>query len=322
LARRFLDVSKERSKRRRWLVIAPAVLAASALALMACGSGSAGGEIRNDGSSTVFPISEAVAEEFSKVSDARVNVAFSGTSGGFERFCRGEIEVANASREIDAEETQACAEEGIADIIELRIATDALTVVVNPNNDFLDCLTVQQLHDIFTGAVNNWSEVEPSYPDESIIRFFPGTDSGTFDYFVEAIVEDVEEGATHTADGTASEDDNVLAQGVGGEENAIGYFGFAYYQEAGSNLKAVAIDNGEGCVEPSAATALDGTYAPLSRALYIYTSGALLGEREEVIGFVNFYLENAAALAEEVGYIAVPEDVAADQVAKIEPFLP
>ncbi|MEX2245439.1 MAG: PstS family phosphate ABC transporter substrate-binding protein [Dehalococcoidia bacterium] len=282
-----------------------------------------GGEIRVDGSSTVFPITEAVAEEFSKVADTRVNVAFSGTGGGFEKFCRGEIEVSDASRPIEDDEVQACADNGITDIVEIRVATDALSVVVNPANDFATCMTVQQLHDTFkAGGVGQWSEIDPSWPAEDITFYYPGTDSGTFDYFVEEIITGVDEAASHRGDGTASEDDNVLAQGVENNENAIGYFGFAYFQEAGQTLNAVAVDEGEGCVEPSLATALDGTYAPLSRPLFIYTRESLLEGKAEVLGFVNFYLENAENLATEVGYVPVPDDVLAAQVAKIEPFLP
>jgi phosphate transport system substrate-binding protein len=285
--------------------------------------GSLRGEIRIDGSSTVFPISEAVAEEFSReASGVRVNVAFSGTGGGFERFCRGEIQISNASRPITDDEVQACAAAGIDDIVELQVAIDALTVMVNPANDFADCMTVDQLHRIFTGQARRWSDVDPSWPDDEIVLFFPGTDSGTFDYFVEAIIEGVDENATHTGDGTPSEDDNVLAQGIEGEENALGYFGFAYYQEAGQNLKAVAIDGGEGCVEPSVETALDGSYRPLSRPLFIYTRESFLRERPEVLGFVNFYLDNANELVQDVGYVPMPESLLAQQKAKIEPFLP
>jgi phosphate transport system substrate-binding protein len=300
--------------------LAATMVAIGALAFSACRDDYE--TIRVDGSSTVFPISEAVAEEFSAVADTRVNVAFSGTGGGFEKFCRGEIQISDASRPIKDDERAACETSGITDIVELRIATDALSVVVSPTNDFVDCLTVQQLHDIFTGSASNWNQLDPSFPDATIVRFFPGTDSGTFDYFEEQIITGVDEAATHTGDGTASEDDNVLAQGVEGDENAIGYFGFAYFQEAGSNLKALAIDNGEGCVAPSADSALEGTYAPLSRPLFIYTSEALLQENIEAVNFVSFYLKNAAALAAEVGYIAVPDDVAAQQLAKVEPYLP
>jgi len=284
--------------------------------------GSLSGSLRVDGSSTVFPISEAVAEEFSAVSDVRVNVGFSGTGGGFERFCRGEIEVSDASRPIKQDEIDACAGNGINDIVELQVAIDALTVVANPNNDFLECLTVQQLHDIFTGTANRWSDIDPSFPDDEIVRFFPGTDSGTFDYFVEAIIEGVDENATHTGDGTASEDDNVLAQGVEGDENGLGYFGFAYFQEAGQQLKAIAVDGGEGCVEPSLEAALDGSYQPLSRPLFIYTRESFLRDRPEILGFIKFYIDNANALSEEVGYVPMPDDLLAEQEAKVEPFLP
>jgi phosphate transport system substrate-binding protein len=335
-------------KSKKFLVLAAGIAVVS-LAAFACGgddeddgedggetpaatSGSGGGEfdyeslsgeIRIDGSSTVFPISEAVAEEFSKVaSDVRVNVAFSGTGGGFERFCREEIQVSDASRPIDEDETAACQTAGLTDIIELQVATDALTIVANPDLDFLECLTVQQLHDIFTRTVSTWSELDPSWPGDTINLYFPGTDSGTFDYFVEAIIEGVDENATHTGDGTASEDDNVLAQGIEGDDNGIGYFGFAYYQEAGQALKAVAVDGGSGCVTPTLDTALSGEYQPLSRPLFIYTAGSILTEKAEVVGFVNFYLENTNALSEEVGYVPMSDEDLAEQVAKIEPFLP
>jgi phosphate transport system substrate-binding protein len=285
--------------------------------------GSLSGSVRIDGSSTVFPISEAVAEEFSKVSDVRVNVAFSGTGGGFEKFCRGEIEVSDASRPIKQDEIDACAANGITDIVELQVAIDALTVVVNPANDFATCMTVDQAHQAFkTDGAASWNEIDPSWPAESMVKFFPGTDSGTFDYFVEVIIEGVEETATHTGDGTASEDDNVLAQGVEGDDNAIGYFGFAYFQEAGQNLKAVAIDNGEGCIAPSLETALDGSYAPLSRPLFIYTRESLIAEKPEVGGFMKFYIDNTNALAAEVGYVPMPDSLQGQQAAKVSALLP
>jgi phosphate transport system substrate-binding protein len=279
------------------------------------------GEIRIDGSSTVFPISEAVAEEFSNVSDVRVNVAFSGTGGGFEAFCRGEIQIADASRPIRDTETQTCADAGITDILEIQVGTDALTVVANPANDFLECLTVDQLHQIFKeGGSTSWDQVDPSFPNEPIVLYYPGTDSGTFDYFVEEIIEGVDEAAAHTSEGTSSEDDNVLATGVQGDDFALGYFGIAYYLEAGENLKAVQVDGGEGCVEPSAETALDGSYAPLSRPLFIYTRTSFLEDRPEVAGFVKFYLENSQTLVPEVGYVELPDDVHAEQVAKVEEY--
>ena len=336
---------------RRWISAIPlsrttlllgTAIAASALLLAACGDddedggtttgpttpggfdyGSLGGEIRIDGSSTVFPISEAMAEEFSKVADTRVNVAFSGTGGGFEKFCRGEIEISDASRPIKQEERDACAANGINDIVEIQVGIDALTVMVNPQNDFVECLTVQQLHDLFkTGGASKWSEIDPSWPDDDIIFYNPGADSGTFDYFLESIIAKVDENATHRGDGTASEDDNVLAQGIEGDGNAIGYFGFAYFQEAGQALKAVQVDGGDGCAEPTFETALDGSYKPLSRPLFIYTREKFLTEQEEVLGFTNFYLENAAELVAEVGYVNIPDDLLEEQFAKIEPFLP
>ena len=288
--------------------------------------GTLGGEVRIDGSSTVFPISEAVAEEFSKVADTRVNVAFSGTGGGFEKFCRGETQISDASRPIKDDEVQACAGGGISDIVELQVAIDALTVMVHPDNDFVDCLTVQQLHDLFKGGgASRWSDIDPSWPDEEIVFFFPGTDSGTFDYFVEAIIEGVDENATHRGGGakeTASEDDNVLAAGIEQERYAIGYFGFAYFQEAGQALKAVSIDGGGGCVEPSLETALEGSYTPLSRPLFIYTRESFLSARPEVLGLSYFYLDNATELVQDVGYVPMPDDSLHEQVAKVEPFLP
>jgi len=280
------------------------------------------GDVRVDGSSTVFPITEAVAEEFSNVSDANVNVAFSGTGGGFEAFCRGEIQIADASRPIKDSETQACADAGIDDIVEFQVGTDALTVVVNPSNDFVTCLTVDQLHQIFKeGGATTWDQVDPSFPAETIVRYYPGTDSGTYDYFTEEIITKVDEAAAHTSEPTSSEDDNVLAQGVEGDEFAIGYFGIAYYLEAGQNLKAVEVDSGDGCVAPSAETALDGTYTPLSRPLFIYTRTSFLEDKPEVLGFVNFYLENSQTLVPEVGYVELPEDVWDEQVAKLQPYL-
>lgn len=285
--------------------------------------GSLGGEIRVDGSSTVFPISEAVAEEFSKVADTRVNVAFSGTGGGFEKFCRGEIEISDASRPIKQEEIDLCAENGITDIVELQVGIDALTIVLNPNNDWVECLTTQQLFDIFkVDGADKWSDVDPSWPDDDIVLYYPGTDSGTFDYFVESIITKTDENAAHRGDGTSSEDDNVLAQGVEGDKGAIGYFGFAYYEGAGSNLKAAAVDGGDGCVEPTFENALSGDYAPLSRPLFIYTREKFLAEKPEVLGLVKFYLDNAEDLVAEVGYINLPEDLLADMQAKIERFLP
>jgi phosphate transport system substrate-binding protein len=301
------------------------LLALAALAVVACDDSGEGGEIDIDGSSTVYPISAAVAEDFDAVAgDVRVNVGFSGTGGGFEGFCAGETHISDASRPIRQSEIDACAENGIDDVLEIEVGLDALTVMVHPDNDFVECLTIEQLHEIFrTDGVSNWNEVDASFPDRSIALYFPGTDSGTFDYFVETVIKDVDEAAFHRGDGTASEDDNVLAQGIGGDGDSIGYFGFAYFQDAGQSLKAVSIDGGEGCVAPSFESALDGSY-PLSRPLYIYTRELFLAEHSvnPVLRFVEFYLDNATVLVAEVGYVSLPADVLQAQKDKIAPFLP
>jgi len=321
-------VTKEALRRRMARLSAPAVvllLALAALTVAACDDSGEGGEINIDGSSTVFPITAAVAEDFDAVAgDVRVNVGFSGTGGGFEGFCAGETHISDASRPIRQDEIDACAENGIDDILEIEVGLDALTVMVHPNNDFADCLTIEQLHEIFrTDGATNWSEVDVGFPDQSLSLYFPGTDSGTFDYFVETIIKDVDEAAFHRGDGTASEDDNVLAQGIGGDRDSIGYFGFAFFQDAGQSLKAVSVDAGEGCVAPSLESALSGSY-PLSRPLFIYTRESFLAEHPEnpVLRFVEFYLNNATALVEEVGYVPLPSDTLEAQKHKIEPFLP
>ncbi len=265
-----------------------------------------------------------MAEEFGNAgAGTRVNVGLSGTGGGFEKFCRGETEISDASRPIKDSEVEACAAGGITDVVELQVGIDALTVVVHPDNDFVDCLTVDELRVIFqTDGASSWSEVRADFPDEPIVLYYPGTDSGTFDYFVEAILESAEPELAHRGDGTSSEDDNVLVQGVENDKGSIGYFGFAYYQEAGQDLKAVPIDGGEGCVEPTFDNALSGEYAPLSRPLFIYTREKFLEERPEVLGFVQFYLDNVEAIVPEVGYITLPVSLLDEQFAKIEPFLP
>ncbi|MBA4180602.1 MAG: phosphate-binding protein [Anaerolinea sp.] len=284
------------------------------------------GELRVDGSSTVFPISQAVAEDFSKVAkNVRANVALSGTGGGFEKFCRKEIQVSDASRPINQKEKDACAAAGVTDVIELQVAIDALTVVVNPANTWAKCMTTAQLQQAFKkDGATKWSDINPGWPAENIKFYFPGADSGTFDYFKEAIKlrGEASKEPPHRSDGTASEDDNVLVKGIEGDKNAIGYFGFAYYEEAGKKLKAVEVDGGAGCVAPSFDAALKGTYKPLSRPLFIYTTGTFLKEKREVAGFVSFYLENTVKLAKEVGYVSLPADVLKQQQEKIKPFLP
>ncbi len=323
-----------------------AVAALIALAAAACGGddggdgafptqdtsgfdyGSISGEVRVDGSSTVFPISQAVAEEFSKVArDVRANVALSGTGGGFEKFCRKDIQVSDASRPMNQKEKDACAANGILndDIVEIQVAIDALTVVVNPQNTWAKCMTPEQLQLAFkNGGATKWSDLDPSWPSDSIKVYFPGADSGTFDYFKEAIKlrGEASKEPAHRSDGVASEDDNVLVQGIEGDKNAIGYFGFAYYEEAGKKLTAVEVDGGKGCVAPTFDAALKGEYVPLSRPLFIYTTKSFLTERQDVLGFVKFYVDNMNALAEEVGYISLPEDLLKAQKDKVEPFLP
>ncbi|BER92378.1 PstS family phosphate ABC transporter substrate-binding protein [Atrimonas thermophila] len=267
-----------------------------------------------DGSSTIYPITEAVAEEFQMENrNIKVVVGISGTGGGFKRFCRGEIDINDASRPIKASEIELCKENGI-EYIELPIAFDGIAVVVNPGNDWVDYLTVEELKKIWEpeaqGKVLYWSDIRPEWPKGKITLFGPGVDSGTFDYFTEAIVG--EAGASR-GDFIASEDDNVLVQGVSRDKYALGYFGFAYYLENQDVLKVVPIDdgvaeNGEGPIEPTFETISKGLYQPLSRPLFIYVNKAS-ADREEVRKFVRFYLENAKWLVEEIGYVALPDSV-------------
>jgi len=306
-----------------------AAATAAATETMAAGLdyGSLSGSVRVDGSSTVFPIGEAVAEEFSKVSPVRANVAFSGTGGGFEKFCRGETDFSHASRPMKDSEKELCVTNGVVasvdQIVEIQVAIDALTVMVHPNNDWVSCLTVQQVHDIFrVDGFSNWNQVDPSFPDRPIVGYVPGTDSGTFDYFVEAMIHGVNKEVGHRGDFTASEDDNILAKGIENDTNAIGYFGFAYYLEAGQALKAVSIDGGNGCVEPSFEAALDGSYQPLARPLFIYSTEKILTENQAALGFLSFYVENMQELVPDVGYVTIPDDLYAAQLAKLAPFLP
>ncbi|MSQ29530.1 MAG: PstS family phosphate ABC transporter substrate-binding protein [Dehalococcoidia bacterium] len=285
------------------------------------------GNIRIDGSSTVFPIAEAAAEEFSRETrKVKVNVAFSGTGGGFEKFCRAEIELSNASRPIKDAERKACAEHGITDIVELEIAIDALSVVVNEENTWAQCMTPQELQLLWKqGGAGKWSDIRPDWPAKAISFYFPGTDSGTFDYFREAIITlgGKDKVATHRGGGAheqSSEDDNILARGVDAERYAVAYFGYAYYQEAGTGIRAVSIDSGKGCVAPTAETALSGAYTPLSRPLFVYTREKYLRDQPEVLAFVTFFLDNAAFLATDVGYIGLPPERLAAQQAKVASF--
>jgi phosphate transport system substrate-binding protein len=288
--------------------LALAVLVAAAAP--ACGGGGGGGGggegvsgvIEVDGSSTVFPITEAVAEEFGIETGGQVNVnvGFSGTGGGFKRFCADETDISNASRPISDEERDLCIANGV-EFVEVPVAIDGLAVLVNPENDFVQCLTVDELTRIWASGsqVQRWSQVRQGFPDEPLKLYGPGTNSGTFDYFTEVIGGEV--GASR-GDYTASEDDNVLVQGVEGDRNALGYFGYAYYVENQARLKVLGVDGGNGCVTPDPETVKSGQYSPLARPLFIYVKRGAL-QRPAVREFVRFYLENAAALVSEVGYI-------------------
>ncbi len=270
------------------------------------------GTVTIDGSSTVYPITEAVAEEFQLAnSGVQVPTAFSGTGGGFKKFCAGETDINDASRPIKADdegEGKACTANGI-EFVELQVAIDGLTVAVNPANTFASCLTVEELAKIYgPDSPENltWKDVRAEFPAEAVNRFMPGADSGTFDYFTEEINGEVD-AATQFA--TQSEDDNVLVTGVSGDPNAIAFFGYAYFVENQDKLKALEVDGGSGCVGPTEATINDGSYAPLSRPLFIYPDIGKAKERPELKAFVDFYLANAEMLAAEVGYIPVPADV-------------
>ncbi len=309
-------------KRYSWIVMAFLL----ALIVAACGGGKAApqkqgegalqGLIQIDGSSTVYPITEAMAEEFQREHpNVRITVGISGTGGGFKKFCSGEIDITDASRPIKPSEIEACKSNGV-EFIELPVAFDALSIVVNPQNDWVDYLTVEELRLIWApesqGKITKWSQVRAGWPDEEMHLFGPGTDSGTFDYFTAAIVG--KEGASR-GDYQASEDDNVLVQGVANDKYALGYFGLAYYLENKDVLKAVPIDdgnpsNGDGPIPPSPETVLNGTYQPLSRPIFIYVS-TKAAERPEVQAFIRFYLDptNAEVLVPEVGYVPLPEKV-------------
>lgn len=265
------------------------------------------GSVRIDGSSTVYPITEAVAEEFQKVHrGVRVTVGIAGTGGGFKRFTAGETDISDASRPIDPTEAELAAQNNIA-YIELPVGFDGLSVLVNPANGFVTSLTVAELKRIWEpgSTVKLWSDVRSGWPAREIHLFGPGTDSGTFDYFTEAING---KSKAMRADFNASEDDNVLVQGIAGDHDALGFFGYAYYAENGDKLKLVAVDGGSGPVAPSPETIRDGTYAPLSRPVFIYVN-TQSASRPEVEAFVKFYLDNATTLVSEVGYVPLPNAI-------------
>jgi len=270
------------------------------------------GAVEVDGSSTVYPITVAVAEEFQKANTGvQVTAKFAGTGGGFKRFCAGETDINDASRPIkkdDDGEGKACTTNGI-EYVELQVAIDGLTVVVNPANTFATCLTKDELKKIYgpdSPKDLKWSDVRADFPADPVNRFMPGADSGTFDYFTEVINGKVDE-ATQNA--TQSEDDNILVTGVAGDVNAISFFGYAYYVENTDKLKALEVDGGSGCVAPSETTINDGSYTPLSRPLFIYPDTKKATTKPELKAFVDFYLANTNQLSAEVGYIALPDDL-------------
>jgi phosphate transport system substrate-binding protein len=310
----------------KWLALA--VCGVLALGAGACGgdddeNGGAGGDlsgtIRIDGSSTVAPLSEAAAELFQAENpDVRVTVGTSGTGGGFEKFCAGETDISDASRPIKQdEEVPVCKKNGVA-YQEIQVANDGLAVVVNPQNDWAECLTVDQLKKIWDrgSEVNNWQAVDPQFPSEQMELFGAGTDSGTFDYFTEAI--NGEEGRSRR-DYNATEDDNVTVQGVSGSKGAIGYFGLSYAQQNEGKVKAIQVNGGGGCVAPDTETVQNGTYKPLSRPLLIYPSEKAL-KRPEVKAFVEFYLENQERITEQALFVPLtPEQLqkSQDRVARL-----
>ena len=269
------------------------------------------GDIAIDGSSTVFPITEAMAEEFGKATDGNVKivVGVSGTGGGFKKFCNGEIQISDASRPIKQSEVELCAENGV-EYIEIPVAVDGLSVMVNPANDFVECLTVDELNTIWApeaeGAVTKWSQIRQGWPDEDLRLYAPGVDSGTFDYFTEVING---ESQASRGDFLPSEDDNVLVTGIAGDRGALGYFGYAYYSENASRLKLVAVDGGAGCVSPTEQTINDGSYAPLSRPMFIYVTAKAL-DAPHVKAFVEFYLSaDSRTLISDVGYVPFQDEV-------------
>jgi phosphate transport system substrate-binding protein len=273
------------------------------------GSGGVSGEVVVDGSSTVQPLTSAAGELFAEQEPGvNVSVATSGTGGGFEKFCQGQTDISDASRPIKDEEKAICEKNGIT-YSELHVATDALTVVVSKDNDFVDCLTTDELKTMWgpqaEDKVTTWKQVNAEFPDEPLELYGPGTDSGTFDYFTDEI--NGEEGASRS-DYNASEDDNTLVQGVAGSPNALGYFGYSYYEENQDKLKAVEIDSGDGCVAPSVETAQDGSYTPLARPLFIYPSTTSMTSKKQVKEFITYYADNDEQITEAAKFIPLNDE--------------
>ena len=295
--------------------VAAAGAATLMLSLAACGGsenggeeGSVSGSVAVDGSSTVYPMSNTAAEYLSEENpDVEVSVGFSGTGGGFEKFCAGETDISDASRPIKDEEAAIC-KEGAIEYTELKVATDALTVVVHPDLA-VDCVTVDQLKQLFgpDKPAKNWNELDPSFPDQAITGYVPGTDSGTYDYMNSDVVESEKE--ILREDFESSEDDNVLVQGVAGTKGAVGFFGYSYFEENADKLKALEIDGGGGCVEPSTDTARDGSYTPLARPLFIYVNNKSYNAEDGATkAYVDFYIENLGEIAETAQFIPLADE--------------
>jgi phosphate transport system substrate-binding protein len=309
-----------------------AAVLAIALVGVACGSdessdgssseptASLSGDIRIDGSSTVGPLTEAAAEFFQEENpDVRVTVGISGTGGGFEKFCAGETDANDASRQIEADEEKVCSDAGV-EWVEMQVANDGIAVVINPENTWAETLTVEQLKTIWNegSKIDNWNQVDPSFPDVPLELFGPGTDSGTFDYFTDAI--NGEEGVSRT-DYQATEDDNVAVQGVAGSKGGMAYFGLSYYEQNSDQLKVVAIDDGNGGVTPSRETVQSGEYTPLSRPLFVYPSISAL-QRPEMAAFMQFYLDNADSIAEQALFVPITAEQKAAAQAALDDIVP
>ena len=318
--------SPNRTVSRRSFLTSTGVAGAIALAGCTEGPGSTGtatsglsGEITITGSSTVYPVALAVTEAFREDHpDVTFNLSRTGSGGGFNnQFCPGNADFNNASRQITSEEEQLCADNGV-DYHEINIATDALTVIINNDNDWVDCMTVEQLSEAWRAdGASQWSDIDSSWPDEEINRFGAAQTSGTFDYFNEAIIG---EEANHTQDYSATEQDNTILQGVQSDQYGIGYFGFSYYQSNRDSVTALGIDNGDGCVTPSLQTAMDGSYAPLSRPLFTYPSVSSLSE-EHIAEFARFYVRQSAndsLIADQVGYVPKTESAMEEELSALE----
>jgi phosphate transport system substrate-binding protein len=300
--------------------VAVLVVVLVAIAAVGCGgddgNGNGGGVIAADGSSTVGPFVTKAAEDFKAAEDVDVTVGISGTGGGFERFCAGETDISNASRPIEEDEIALCEEAGV-EYIEFRVATDALTNIVNGENDWATCLTVDQLKAIWGpgSKISNWNQVDPSFPDVPLSLYGPGTDSGTFDYFTDVI--NGEEGASRT-DYQPSEDDNVIVQGVSGDRGGMGYLGFSYFEQNQGSLGALQVDDGDGCVAPSAETAQDDSYTPLSRPLLVYVKRSSFDDNEDLRNFVAYMLDNNTTIAEAAQFVPLSEEQLAQEQTKLE----